>query len=1088
MATDLEYMNLSALAYVDFSGVTEGTSINNLIATGRISEDDLDKPQLSLINDASSPLRSWKLINFQPNTSSGFAGAAFQSPTGEIVFTFRGTENGFSSATEILQTLDDFTTDLQLAIGGSNLNQPNQFQDAYEFVRSTINPSMTDSQLATYINSHDVSFTGHSLGGGLAQYLTYRTLGESVTFNAVGIGQVLPVGTNHSQYNVTDYVNQNDIIGQFGIQLGNTVYMADMAGYAYNSAVDNAQFALNLAILKSLAEGNFSQFQAMMMINGLSHVNQELNNAGNGLLLQAHGLDTILTATGDLSQPVAGQNLIMAALTQVINGRYTITNLVEDGIEYFTLEIVPAVGAAVVKVTLAVVESGVEVVVAIGETVWNWAQFMGDTTADIVYSTAMAVGNTIEDAAEIAVALYQFLFSDYITLNGTAGDDASLIALINNKSNVMHGLAGNDTVHGSDMADIIDGGEGNDTIYGKYGNDFVYGKDGNDHVQGSEGDDVVFGNAGNDVLYGDRYNPNSSLNRYIGSGADILDGGTGNDQLFGGNGNDTYIFNLGYGQDEVYDMSGASSHDVIRFGVGIIPEDMYLHRRGDDLYLRVGNTTDSLTVKGFFYTGGGAVGAGIIEAFVFANGVVWDQAYVRERARHITESYGNADGTTTMYGHDNQQDIAHGDALGNNIYTYQSNDVLYGNGGNDHLQGGGGDDVLYGDEGHDDLYGDSYFPNSSSNKFRDTGNDILNGGNGNDRLFGGSGDDILNGGQGNDELAGGDGGDAYNINIGEGRDTVHDTGGSGNSPADSIAFGIGITPEDVYLHRRGDDLYLRLTNDAANSVLVKQFFYSGGGSVGAGIIEQVTFANGTIWDEALLREKARYITESYVNSDGTATMYGYGSQADIAYGDSLHTTLYTYEGNDVLYGNAGNDTMQGGDGNDELFGGDGHDTLYGDNYKPSNWQPHYTGNGNDLLAGGTGNDTLYGGHGDDKYVFNIGDGQDQIHETDGVDELNMNYGIESIIFARIYDNLNISFAGTSDTVTVNLSYLYQNNQIEQFKASDGSTISNTQMDQLIQAMASYSSNNNGMSWSQALQTNPQDVQTILSQYWTAPTA
>lgn len=1079
--TELEYMALSKLVYEDLS-LAEGMTIGDIFNSDPPIVQDSNNIVLSNLGG----IYSYELISFQSNTSSGFAGAAFQSPTGEIVFAFRGTENGFSSATEILQTLDDFTTDLQLAIGGSNLNQPNQFQDAYEFVRSTINPSMTDSQLATYINSHDVSFTGHSLGGGLAQYLTYRTLGESVTFNAVGIGQVLPSDTNHGQYNVTDYVNQNDIIGQFGIQLGNTVYMADMAGYAYNSAVDNAQFALNLAILKSLAEGNLSQIHAMMMLNGLSHVNQELNNAGNGLLLQAHGLDTILTATGDLSQPVAGQNLIMAALTQVINGRYTITNLVEDGIEYFTLEIVPAVGAAVVKVTLAAVEIGVEVVVTIGETVWNWAQFMGDTTADIVYSTAMAVGNTIEDAAEIAVALYQFLFSDYVTLNGTAGDDASLIALINNKSNVMHGLAGNDTVHGSDMADIIDGGEGNDTIYGKYGNDFVYGKDGNDHVQGSEGDDVVFGNAGNDVLYGDKYNPNSSLNRYVGSGADILDGGTGNDQLFGGNGNDTYIFNLGYGQDEVYDMSGASSHDVVRFGVGIIPEDMYLHRRGDDLYLRVGNTTDSLTVKGFFYTGGGAVGAGIIEAFVFANGVVWDQAYVRERARHITESYSNANGTTTIYGHDNQQDIAHGDGLDNIIYTFHNDDLLYGNGGNDTLYGGDGDDILFGGTGNDKLYGDNF--QIYAPQYSGMGNDILDGGSGNDFLGGGYGADVLNGGEGDDELAGGEGGDVYNINIGEGRDTVHDTGGSGNSPADSIVFGIGIAPEDVYLHRRGDDLYLRLTNDAANSVLVKQFFYSGGGSVGAGIIEQVTFADGTIWNAALLREKARHITESYVNNNGTSTMYGYGNQADIAYGDSLHTTLYTYEGNDVLYGNAGNDTMQGGDGNDELFGGEGNDTLYGDNYKPSNWQPHYTGNGNDLLAGGTGNDTLYGGHGDDKYVFNIGDGQDQIRETDGIDELNMNYGLESIIFTRIYDNLNISFAGTSDTVTVNLSYLYQNNQIEQFKASDGSTISNTQMDQLIQAMASYSSNNNGMSWSQALQTNPQDVQTILSQYWTAPTA
>ncbi|MCZ6173256.1 hypothetical protein O6B44_08545, partial [Campylobacter ureolyticus] len=41
------------------------------------------------------------------------------------------------------------------------------------------------------------------------------------------------------------------------------------------------------------------------------------------------------------------------------------------------------------------------------------------------------------------------------------------------------------------------------------------------------------------------------------------------------------------------------------------------------------------------------------------------------------------------------------------------------------------------------------------------------------------------------------------------------------------------------------------------------------------------------------------------------------------------------------------------------------------------------GNKNDTLIGGTGNDTLQGGDGDDTYIFNLGDGKDEIYDING---------------------------------------------------------------------------------------------------------
>ena len=62
-------------------------------------------------------------------------------------------------------------------------------------------------------------------------------------------------------------------------------------------------------------------------------------------------------------------------------------------------------------------------------------------------------------------------------------------------------------------------------------------------------------------------------------------------------------------------------------------------------------------------------------------------------------------------------------------------------------------------------------------------------------------------------------------------------------------------------------------------------------------------------------------------------------------------------------------------------------------------------------------------------------------------------------------------------------YASTSNQIEIFETADGSTISNGQLEQLIQAMATFSAENGGITWEQALQESPDEVQAILAANW-----
>ncbi len=154
-------------------------------------------------------------IELETAKSNGFHGEAFQSPSGEIVIGFRGTEFGLGGA-----SIKDYWADMQLIIA----TDPGQKDSAIAFTQAVLGR----------VSATEIHFTGHSLGGYLAQESKYwlDTLGQltkdfsgvastGVGFNNPGMGRVVDDMTDNAFMNIHD---TGDIINYVGFEhLGQTI-------------------------------------------------------------------------------------------------------------------------------------------------------------------------------------------------------------------------------------------------------------------------------------------------------------------------------------------------------------------------------------------------------------------------------------------------------------------------------------------------------------------------------------------------------------------------------------------------------------------------------------------------------------------------------------------------------------------------------------------------------------------------------------------------------------------------------------------------------------------------------------------------
>lgn len=235
-----------------------------------------------------------------------------------------------------------------------------------------------------------------------------------------------------------------------------------------------------------------------------------------------------------------------------------------------------------------------------------------------------------------------------------------------------------------------------------------------------------------------------------------------------------------------------------------------------------------------------------------------------------------------------------------------SSEQLLGTNGNDLINGYLGDDQIFGFAGNDTLNGG-------------VGNDYLAGGNGsgtnsgNDIINGGAGDDTLSGEDGNDTLSGGAGNDSYIYKANQGIDIIDNSGG-GN---DGIFFQ-GIDKSQLSYHQEGDDLIILVDGDLNQQVKVDGHFSSNDKAI-----------------DYIVPSSNMVISAQSIASQLTA-LPGSGS-GDTDNGGNDDTTTPTepevptdntdLPGDNTIVDTAGNDQLKGGRGNDTYIYTAGIDTI-----------------------------------------------------------------------------------------------------------------------------------------------------------------
>jgi Ca2+-binding RTX toxin-like protein len=491
------------------------------------------------------------------------------------------------------------------------------------------------------------------------------------------------------------------------------------------------------------------------------------------------------------------------------------------------------------------------------------------------------------------------------------------------------------------------------------------------------------------------------------TGNDTITGNGGNDTLSGNAGNDTYVYAQGDGNDLIQENGSSTDVDVLSF-TNLNVSDLTFSRSvtdTNDLVVIVNATGEKITIDNQFVAATSA-----LEQIRFADGTVWDSTAILANSRNFI-----------------------GAASNETISGTTGNDTITGNGGNDTLHGNGGNDIyIYAIGDGNDLIQDNGLstdvdvlrftnlnasdliftrsisdPNDVLITVKATGevitidnqnvglasameqiqfadgtawdrnailanSDVLIGTSAAETITGTSSNDLIDGRGGNDTLTGGNGADTYVFGAGSGNDTIVEMGDANSI---DILKLLGLNFPDVAIARSGTDLSI-IIKATGESIKVQGHF----GSTTSGI-EQVLFANGTIWN----RDQILVAT--------------------------------------AVQGTSGNDTFNGTSADDSFIGGVGNDTLTG-------------GNGNDIYIFnlGDGQDTIIeGGTG-------ASAGNDTILFGAGITAANL-----VVTETSTGNSLILSIAGTSDKITINGSVASADSRVEQVQFSDGTTLSYAQL-------------------------------------------
>ncbi|MEZ5901262.1 MAG: calcium-binding protein [Hyphomicrobiaceae bacterium] len=578
----------------------------------------------------------------------------------------------------------------------------------------------------------------------------------------------------------------------------------------------------------------------------------------------------------------------------------------------------------------------------------------------------------------------------------------------------------------------------------------------NPWINGTNGDNTVFrGTASANIIR--TFDGNDTI--VAGGGDDVIDGGAGYDsinyiEMTGGVIADLtqgYVKKADGTTDALYNIESVLDSDYNDTLRGNAADNKLVSRGGNDkIYGEDGD--DEIVVGEGNDTIDGGSGIDTAKYNFVASGVRITADLAANTVTKVVVSSGATNSTDTITNVENisgtsETDFIYGDSVGNTLWGLDGNDWLFGHQGADTLYGGSGNDsYLF-------LRGDARVDGSVNEA------DTISDSGGTDRLWIRSNDVVRT--QFSYLLSGSD----LLIRIADPNSTtgaydevrVADWLTSEANRLESIEFlldGSKIGIADM-IYRIDPSNTLGLTIGGANPWIngTNGDNPSMSGTGGANIIrglsgnDIVTASGGNdVIDGGAGTDEVDYNSMSgrvVVNLDTSSALKSDGTTDSLYNIESVSATAY----NDVLHGNSGANTLKGRGGSDTIKGWGGNDTLYG-------------GDGNDLLVGGTGNDTLTGGNGSDTYAFAVGDGQDVIQNGDSASttdiiSITSNTTRNEIWLGRTGNDLMISILQTNDSMRLQNWYTDATARIDQVELNDGQVLNASSVNQLVNAMASY---------------------------------
>uniref|UniRef100_UPI003204B6F2 calcium-binding protein n=3 Tax=Pseudomonas syringae TaxID=317 RepID=UPI003204B6F2 len=369
---------------------------------------------------------------------------------------------------------------------------------------------------------------------------------------------------------------------------------------------------------------------------------------------------------------------------------------------------------------------------------------------------------------------------------------------------------------------------------------------------GTSGSDILEGTSGADIIYGDK-------------GDDVIVGGAGNDFLSGDRGKDTYKFSVGWGKDSVNVIADDGASDLIEFGIGVKPEDMFLSRVDDSLILSY-ISGDKITLINYFHLNIFDIASKI--TVIFSNGTVWADSYIRQV-----------------------------------VATLSLDDTVQGGPNADIISSGAGNDTV--------------------NAF--AGNDVLNGGTGDDLLNGGVGSDtyVLNIGDGRDVI------NETSVSTSSSTTDIDVISFLTDVSPSSVNVSTNGTDLVLSYNNGQDNITIKswFASTYDRYQIERIEFADGTVWLASNLSAQFNQYNGSESDDSLDRSDLQ-IAQQVLGYGGNDLLIT-GAGNDVVIGGSGNDTLNTAGGKDQLTGGIGNDTLSGGTGSDTYFfnSGDDQDTI-----------------------------------------------------------------------------------------------------------------------------------------------------------------